>query len=146
MTTRVQPQDKTVTTNGINLHYLDWGTVGKPVVVMIHGLRGHAHSWDDVSAALCPDFHVLSLDQRGRGDTDWTKDGDYTTDAYVADLEGFCAALKLDSFILVGQSMGGRNSMASTTLKTAVLTPMPNASEITATAVKARLFASPRAL
>ena len=33
------------------------------------------------------------------------------TDAYVADLEGFCAALGLDSFVLVGHSMGGRNSL-----------------------------------
>ena len=57
------------------------------------------------------DYHVLALDQRGRGETDWAKDGDYTTPAFVADLAGFCDALKLDSFILVGHSMGGRNSM-----------------------------------
>ena len=112
MTTQVQPQSKTISANGHTLHYLDWGAVGKPVVLLVHGLRGHAHSWDDVSAALCNDFHVLSLDQRGRGDSDWAKDGDYTTGAYVADLAGFCDALGLDKFILVGHSMGGRNSMA----------------------------------
>ena len=112
MTTRVQPQDKTVTANGLTLHYLDWGTVGRTVMVLLHGLRGHAHSWDDFSSAMCQDYHVLALDQRGRGDSDWAKDGDYTTAAYVADLDGFCEALKLDSFILVGHSMGGRNSMA----------------------------------
>ena len=111
MTTQVQPQDKTVNANGLSLHYLDWGNSGKPTLVMIHGLRGHAHSWDDVSASLCQDFHVLSLDQRGRGDTDWAKDGDYGTDAYVADLAGFCEALGLSSFILCGHSMGGRNAM-----------------------------------
>ncbi len=112
MTTRVQPQDKTVTANGLKLHYLDWGNVRRPTMVLLHGLRGHAHSWDDVSSAMCQDYHVLALDQRGRGDTDWAKDGDYSTGAYVADVDGFCAALKLDSFILVGHSMGGRNSMA----------------------------------
>jgi len=111
MTTQVQPQDKTVNANGLNLHYLDWGNTGKPTVLLIHGLRGHAHSWDDVSASLCQDFHVLALDQRGRGDTDWAKDGDYGTDAYVADLAGFCDALGLNSFILCGHSMGGRNAM-----------------------------------
>ena len=112
MTTQVQPQSKTVTANGHTLHYLDWGNVGKPVMLLVHGLRGHAHSWDDVSAALCDDYHVLALDQRGRGDSDWAKDGDYTTNAYVADLAGFCEALNLEKFILVGHSMGGRNSMA----------------------------------
>lgn len=114
MTTQVQPQDKTVNANGHTLHYLDWGTFGKTVMVLLHGLRGHAHSWDDFSSALCQDYHVLALDQRGRGLSDWAKDGDYTTEAYVADFAGFCEALKLDPFILVGHSMGGRNGMAFT--------------------------------
>ncbi len=114
MTTRVKPQDKTVSANGLNLHFLDWGTAGKPPMVLLHGLRGHAHSWDDVSAALCQDFHVLALDQRGRGDSDWAPGGDYSTDAFVADLAAFSQALGLDSFVLFGHSMGGRNSMAFT--------------------------------
>ena len=114
MTTRIKPQDRTVTANGLKLHYLDWGTVGKPSMVLLHGLRGHAHSWDDVSAAMCQDFHVLAVDQRGRGDSDWAPDGDYTTGSYVADFAAFCEALGLDSFVLVGHSMGGRNSMAFT--------------------------------
>lgn len=112
MTTQVQPKDKRATANGHTLHYLDWGREGQPVMLLAHGLRGHAHSWDDVAAAFCGDYHVLALDQRGRGDSDWAKDGDYTTAAYVADLAGFCEALSLDQFILVGHSMGGRNAMA----------------------------------
>jgi len=118
MTTRVQPRGKTVVINGLKLHYLDWGPSaegsGKPPMVLLHGLRGHAHSWDDVSPAMCPNHQVLALDQRGRGDSDWAKDGDYSTGAYVSDLAGFVEALHLDSFILVGHSMGGRNSMAFT--------------------------------
>ena len=113
MTTEVKPQDKTVSANGLNIHYLDWGNPTATTMVLLHGLRGHGHSWDDVSAAFCQDFQVLAVDQRGRGETDWAKDGNYTTDAYVADLEGFCAALGLDSFVLVGHSMGGRNSLVS---------------------------------
>ena len=112
MTTQVQPKDKTVSVNGLTLHYLDWGNETATPLLLVHGLRGHAHSWDDVSLALCRDFHVLSLDQRGRGDSDWAKDGDYSTEAYVADLDGFCQALGLDSFVLCGHSMGGRNSMS----------------------------------
>ena len=114
MATRVHPQGQTVSSNGLTLHYLDWGTVGRPVMVLLHGLRGHAHSWDDFSAAMCQDYHVLALDQRGRGDSDWAKDGDYSTEAFVADLAGVCEALGLGSFILVGHSMGGRNSIAFT--------------------------------
>jgi pimeloyl-ACP methyl ester carboxylesterase len=112
MTTKVQPKDMMVTANGLNIHYLDWGTEGKPVVVLLHGLRGHCHSWDDVSARFCADYHVLALDQRGRGETDWAPGGDYSTGSFVADLEGFCDALEIESFTLIGHSMGGRNSMA----------------------------------
>ena len=114
MTTQVQPKDKTVTVNGLKLHYLDWGTAGKTPMLLLHGLRGHSHSWDDVSAAMCQEFHVLALDQRGRGDSDWAPEGDYSTDAFVADLAAFCDAINLDSFVLIGHSMGARNSMVFT--------------------------------
>ena len=111
MTTQVQPQDKTIIANGLKLHYLDWGTEGNTPMILLHGLRGHAHSWDDFSEVVSEDYHVLALDQRGRGDSDWAKDADYSTDAYVSDLAAFCDALGIESFVLAGHSMGGRNSM-----------------------------------
>ncbi len=61
---------------------------------------------------MSDNYHILALDQRGRGDSDWAPDGQYTGEAYVQDLEGFCEALQLQNFILMGHSMGGRNSMA----------------------------------
>ena len=70
MTTQVQPKSRTVTANGINLHYLDWGAEGQPPLVLLHGLRGHANVWADVAESLCGGYHVYALDQRGRGDTD----------------------------------------------------------------------------
>ena len=112
MATQVIPQDKSVVVDGLKLHYLAWGTEGKTRMLLLHGLRGHAHSWDDFASSVCQDHHVLALDQRGRGDSGWAKDGQYTTEAYVADLAGFCKELSLEPFILVGHSMGGRNAMA----------------------------------
>ena len=112
MTTQVQPASKTVAANGINIHYLEWANPGAPPIVLLHGLRGHAHVWEDVAEALCNDYHVYAMDQRGRGDTDHAPGGDYSGDAFVADLAGFVDAIGLGKFILVGHSMGGRNSMA----------------------------------
>jgi pimeloyl-ACP methyl ester carboxylesterase len=112
MTTTVQPTDVMITANGMNFHYLDWGNEGAPVMLLLHGLRGHCRSWDDVSARFCVDYHVMALDQRGRGETDWAPRGDYSTDAFVADLEEFCYTVGIERFTLVGHSMGGRNSMA----------------------------------
>ena len=112
MTTMVQPKSQTLAANGINLHYLDWGAPAAPPLVLLHGLRGHANVWDDVAQALCDRYHVYALDQRGRGDTDHAPGGDYSTDAFVADLAAFADALGLERFTLVGHSMGGRNSLA----------------------------------
>ncbi len=112
MTTTVQPTDVMVTCNGMNFHYLDWGNEGAPVMVLLHGLRGHCHAWNDVSARFCGGYRILALDQRGRGETDWAPRGDYSTDAFVADLEEFCYTLGIERLTLVGHSMGGRNSMA----------------------------------
>jgi len=104
--------EKTVLANGLKLHYLEWGDPSAPMLVALHGLRGHGHSWDSFSEPMSSEYHILALDQRGRGDSDWAPDGHYTSEAYVQDLEGFCEALGLQSFILMGHSMGGRNSMA----------------------------------
>ena len=112
MATSVQPKDRTVNVNGINLHYLDWGNEGKPKILLLHGLRGHSHSWDDISAEFCKDYHIIALDQRGRGESDWAPDGDYSSHSFVADLEAFCLEIGFEKFTLIGHSMGGRNSMA----------------------------------
>lgn len=104
-------RDGWVVADGIRIHYLEWGPGSGPPMVLLHGLRGHAHSWDDVSAAFAGTYRVIALDQRGRGESDWAADGQYTTEAYVADLRGSADALGLTPFILVGHSMGGRNAI-----------------------------------
>ena len=114
MTTQVQPADKTLLANGLNIHYLDWGNPDKPTIVLLHGLRGHAHSWDSFSAAVCGDYHVIAVDQRGRGDADWAKDGDYSPGAYVDDMSAFYDGLGLSPIILIGHSMGARAGMGFT--------------------------------
>jgi esterase len=108
------PVSHKVQANGLGIHYLEWGRPDAPPLVLLHGLRGHAHSWDDVSAHLAGRYRVLALDQRGRGETDWPKDGNYATEAFAADLAAFCDAVGLERFILVGHSMGGRNGILFT--------------------------------
>jgi pimeloyl-ACP methyl ester carboxylesterase len=60
--------------------------------------------------ALSDRYHVMALDQRGHGDSDWASDGDYSIEAQVGDLDGFVQASGIDGFVLMGHSMGGRNS------------------------------------
>ena len=105
-----EPVDRTVQANGMNFHYLEWGDSSKPTVVMLHGVSQQAHSWDFISLALSPDYHILAVDQRGHGDTDWAGDGTYTLDSMQDDIDGLIGALDLTDFNLMGHSMGGRNS------------------------------------
>ena len=107
-----EPTDRFVDANGLRFHYLEWGSPSDPTVLMLHGASQQGHSWDFISLPLSASYRVLALDQRGHGDSDWAKDGDYTLDAMVSDLDALIPALGLDrgKFHLMGHSMGGRNS------------------------------------
>ena len=106
----VEPQDAEVTAGGLRFHYLDWGTKGKQPILFLHGALQQGHSWDFVSLSLCADYHVLALDARGHGESQWAPDSNYSLDAHQQDLDSFVEALGLEQFILVGHSMGGRNA------------------------------------
>ena len=103
------------TINGLKLHYVDWGnehaTPQTTPIVCLHGLRAYGHWFDEFAQVVKDRYRVLAPDQRGRGESDWAKDGDYSRQAYVSDVEGFVDALSLDKFILVGHSMGGLNAI-----------------------------------
>jgi esterase len=90
--------------DGLTFHYVDWGGAGSPLV-MLHGLSGHARTWDHTAAALTDRFHVLALDQRGHGDTEWAPQ--YGLRPMDQDLLGFLDALGLPEVTLMGLSMGG---------------------------------------
>ena len=105
-----EPTDRNVKVNGMDFHYLEWGDSSSPTILMLHGVSQQAHSWDFVSLALSDKFHIVALDQRGHGDSDWSTDGDYSLEAQQGDIDGFVKAMSLDRFTLMGHSMGGRNS------------------------------------
>jgi esterase len=95
---------RTVGIGGLTFHYADWGGAGSPLV-MLHGLSGHARTWDHTAAALSDQYHVLALDQRGHGDSDWAPE--YGLRPMAQDLRGFLDALDLREVTLMGLSMGG---------------------------------------
>jgi esterase len=108
----VLPQSHEVQVGRMRLHYLDWGTKGKPPILFLHGGALNAHTWDLCCLALRDDFHCLALDQRGHGDSDWAHDEDYSLGAQLEDTKGFVDRLGLDRFILVGMSLGAINALA----------------------------------
>lgn len=104
------PSEGWFTTEGLNLRFVRWGSGERPAIVMLHGLRSYAHTWEPVALPLSDRWQVIALDQRGRGRSDWEPRGDYHTEAYVRDLEALADHLSLRRFVLVGHSMGGANA------------------------------------
>ena len=78
--------------DGNLLNGVDFGGDGQPPVLLIHGGAAHARWWDFVAPALVHSHHVLALDQRGHGDSEWMQEWGYGTRHYVADIGAVIAA------------------------------------------------------
>jgi pimeloyl-ACP methyl ester carboxylesterase len=102
-------QDRFVTTKeGRRIHYLDWGSAGKRPFIMLHGINRSAHTFDHIAPLLHRDFHVIAMDLRGFGDSDWSPKGEYLVEDFVRDLHDLVQQLNLRDIVLTGNSMGGR--------------------------------------
>jgi pimeloyl-ACP methyl ester carboxylesterase len=100
-----KPKDKFIHVNGIHLHYIDYEGEG-PKIILMHGLTANAHAFDGlVAEGLSPAFHVLSVDLRGRGQSDAPAQG-YTMEDHAKDIIGLLDALHLESAIIGGHSFG----------------------------------------
>ena len=91
-------------TNGINLHFRDWGGNGRPVV-LLHGLASSCHIWDLVAPRLAEKFSVIALDQRGHGLSDKPESG-YDFSTVARDLMGVIEKRNLEKPVVVGHSWG----------------------------------------
>lgn len=103
---------RSVTANGLKLSYQEWGSPSRPPLLLVHGFGVSGHMFDEFAERAQDRYRLIAVDQRGHGDSDWSAEGDYSRDAFVADIEAFRAALGLDRFVLVGHSMGGMNAVA----------------------------------
>ena len=90
----------------VRLEVLDWGGNGKPLVLLAGG-GDTAHVFDDFAPKLTRDFHVYGITRRGFGESGFaplTSGSDTFGDDVLAVLD----ALKLESPVLVGHSIGGQ--------------------------------------
>jgi pimeloyl-ACP methyl ester carboxylesterase len=101
------PESRFYESQGLRLHYADWGNDEAPPLILIHGGRDHCRSWDAIAQSLQPHFHVLAPDLRGHGDSDWTKGGSYALAEYVYDLTRLVKSIHASEVAIIGHSMGG---------------------------------------
>src|SRR5271167_378459 len=111
---QVPYRSRNIVLRQMRFHYLEWGADDAPPIVLLHGGHQSAHSWDLVSLHLAQRYRVLALDQRGHGDSEWARDVEYTNHTMALDAMAFLDAMALRRPILIGHSMGGRNSLILT--------------------------------
>jgi N-formylmaleamate deformylase len=97
--------------DGLRLHHLEYGDAGAPAVVIVPGITSPAATWEFVSLDLAPDYHVITLDIRGRGQSDTPAAG-FTLADYAGDVKTVIEQLGLQRPALVGHSMGARIAAA----------------------------------
>lgn len=102
-----EPQSKFVKLDDLNLHYLEWGTSGKPPMVMLHGYGDTAWLFKRMGRQFETTHHLFSLDLRAHGQTTEDQPGQHPQIVWIADLEKFLDKLDLREVILVGYSFGG---------------------------------------
>jgi pimeloyl-ACP methyl ester carboxylesterase len=95
----------------LKLHYVDWGNEEKPPLLLVHGGKDHARSWDYVAQALRDDYHVIAPDLRGHGDSAWAYGGHYAIAEFVLDLTQLIETLDLAPVTIVSHSLGGAVSL-----------------------------------
>lgn len=102
------PTDRFVTVNGLRIHYLEWGAPDKQPLIMLHGIGRVAHTFDHIAPHFSSKYHVMAVDMRGHGDSDWDPKGAYLVEDYVKDIEGLAQQLGLQNIVIWGNSTGGR--------------------------------------
>ena len=110
----IQYRSSNVVVRHQRFHYLEWGAPDAQPILLLHGGHQSAHSWDLVSLHFAQKYRIIALDQRGHGDSEWARNGDYSNLTMAQDAQAFVAAVGLQNPIIMGHSMGGRNTLLMT--------------------------------
>ncbi|MCH2204050.1 MAG: alpha/beta hydrolase, partial [Fuerstiella sp.] len=96
-----------VTDSGARIHYRDEGNADGRAVVLIHGSNASLHTWEPWVRILGDKYRLITLDLPAHGLTGSVPDRDYSTAGQLKTVEAIVTHLKLDRFVLGGNSMGG---------------------------------------
>src|SRR5215212_3447346 len=106
MPERTERTERTITTNGVDLHVVEAGE--GPAVVLAHGFPELAYSWrHQIPALAAAGYHVIAPDQRGYGKSSRPdKIEDYDILHLTGDLLGLLDELGEEKAVFVGHDWG----------------------------------------
>lgn len=95
--------------NDLIIECVERGRRGGPTLLLLHGITDTWRSFEPVLPWLPPDWHVVSMTQRGHGGSSTA--ASYRTRDFAADAAALVAALALSPVLVVGHSMGAVNAL-----------------------------------
>ena len=99
---------RTVTTNGIQMHVVEAGDPGAPLVLLCHGFPESWYSWrHQLPVLAAAGYHVVAPDMRGYGQTDKPEGVHaYTQLHHVGDMVGVLDAFDAKTATIIGHDWG----------------------------------------
>jgi pimeloyl-ACP methyl ester carboxylesterase len=92
--------------DGTAIHVEYCGDAG-PTVFFAHGWTCNHTIFRHQMSHLCDRYRVVSMDQRGHGESGMPDSMDFGTDRLAEDLKAVVDACDAEEFVIVGHSMGG---------------------------------------
>jgi pimeloyl-ACP methyl ester carboxylesterase len=93
--------------DGARIHFRDEGNRTGLPIVLIHGSMASLHTWEPWVERLGETYRVVSLDLPAHGLTGAVPSADYSSTAQLRTVQAVTSHLKLEQFVLGGNSMGG---------------------------------------
>jgi len=101
-----EPRQSSHEVEGTPINVLEWGEVGDPGLVLVHGGAAHARWWCHLAPMFSNRYHVLALDLSGHGDSGRRQR--YSHEVWAQEIVSVCEAVGFDRPpVIVGHSLGG---------------------------------------
>ncbi|MDW0116047.1 2-succinyl-6-hydroxy-2,4-cyclohexadiene-1-carboxylate synthase [Sporosarcina thermotolerans] len=107
--------DCSIQIRGLSIHVEMEGEPHLPTIIFLHGFTGSTATWREVREQFRGSYRTVSIDLTGHGKTTIPENPErYSMEEQIEDLNELIEQLSIQSFYLVGYSMGGRIALGYT--------------------------------
>jgi pimeloyl-ACP methyl ester carboxylesterase len=99
-----EPIMQKATGDGVQINLAIWPGDAGPILC-VHGITANCRCWDVLAQALSPEYRVIAMDLRGRGQSEKPAAG-YAPDFHLRDINCLLDDLQLERAVIMGHSLG----------------------------------------
>ncbi|WP_339254841.1 2-succinyl-6-hydroxy-2,4-cyclohexadiene-1-carboxylate synthase [Sporosarcina sp. FSL W8-0480] len=106
---------RSIQIRGLSIHVEMEGEPHLPTIIFLHGFTGSTATWREVLEQFKGSYKTIAIDLTGHGKTTIPENPErYSMEEQIEDLNELIDELSIQSFYLVGYSMGGRIALGYT--------------------------------